>query len=265
MSWSEITRIGIVQPDLVVGEVERNLEETLDLMEECVERSGPRIIIAPEAFTTGFPFEDLDELSSTSKMVLDRTGTICRRDSVHAIFTLIIKDEEGMLRNRLFHIDDRGNVKFSYDKTHLFSRTGEEKYVSPGHRLKTFHIDSMKVGPLICYELRYPSLSEKLALSGVHILVYPSLWPDFRIYQWETLLKARAIENQLFVVGVNSVGKHGDVRTGGSSRIVSPYGRILAKCGKDAGWITAELDPGEMWKLRDKIPVARDRREINLI
>ena len=261
MKWSVPVRAGIVQPLTEPGNVESNLDTALELMEDCSDSTDPDLIILPEAFTTGFPFEKLDDLANESQDALDQIRRASRSGGYHSFFTMIIKDGEGKLRNRLYHIDDNGELRSTYDKTQLFSRTGEEKYITPGNEMKIFNIEKLRIGPLICYELRYPELSRSLTVSGVHILIYPSLWPDFRIFQWETLLMARAIENQLFVIGTNSVGTHSGVKMGGGSRIISPFGNILTDCARDPGWKTATLDPEELWSLRKKIPVLEDRKE----
>jgi predicted amidohydrolase len=106
-----------------------------------------------------------------------------------------------------------GRLIHRYDKIHLFHPTGDHRYFSTGSRVKTFRLGGgLRAGIVICYDLRFPEITRALALQGMRLLLVPSRWPSIRDRAWKTLLRARAIENQIFVIGCN-VGKRGDFRT----------------------------------------------------
>ncbi|MFN0158673.1 MAG: nitrilase-related carbon-nitrogen hydrolase [Bacteroidota bacterium] len=123
-------------------------------------------------------------------------------------------------------IFSHGRVLSRYDKIHLFKPTGDHRYFLPGKGRKSFALPSssgaVRCGVIICYDLRFPELSRGLAVDGVSILFVPSRWPAKRDDAWMTLLKARAIENQIFVVGCNAIGKEG-----GHSYIFDPAGKMV--------------------------------------
>ena len=259
-SWTETVKAAVIQTQLHLSQVEKNLRGSISLMEEAIKGSDPDMMVLPEAFTTGFEFEKLPELAEKSDMV---TGTMCdfARDNSTDIFFTQIVSENGKLRNRSHHIGSSGTVKGTYDKTHLFSRIGEDNWIASGEKLVEYQMGDVRIGPLICYEVRYPELARRLTLDGADMIIYMAQWPHFRIFQWETLLRARAIENQLFVIGVNIWGDHEGVMMGGGSRIISPFGEILAHLDDGPGWTSAELDPSIIEGVREKIPVFDDRLE----
>jgi predicted amidohydrolase len=115
------------------------------------------------------------------------------------------------------------------------------------------------VGPLICYDLRFPELSRKYFLEGATLFCVSAQWPSVRKAHWELLNAARAVENQLFVLAANAVERSGDFQFAGGSLIVSPWGATLAACGEEEGLATATIDPEETEKIRRRIPCAQDR------
>ena len=115
------------------------------------------------------------------------------------------------------------------------------------------------MGLMICYDLRFPELCRSLVLKGAQMVAVVAQWPAVRIAHWDILLKARAIENQVFVFGVNRCGRDEDLVYGGRSRIVSPRGEDLARTGKREASLTAAVDLGYVEKVREQIPCLRDR------
>jgi omega-amidase len=113
---------------------------------------------------------------------------------------------------------------------------------------------------MICYDIRFPELARTLALDGAKILFVPAEWPHPRLHHWRTLLMARAIENQMFVVSCNRVGTSGSTHFFGHSLIIDPWGEIIAEGAEHEEIITAALDLTEVDKVRGRIPVFEDRR-----
>ena len=123
----------------------------------------------------------------------------------------------------IFH---RGKLVYRYDKVHLFRPSGDHLYFTPGKRIGTFLLSqphvNLRAGVVICYDLRFPELIRAMALRGLDVLFVPARWPSVRDEVWQTLLKARAIENQIFVVGCNSLGDEG-----GPSYVYDPLGSMV--------------------------------------
>lgn len=147
-----------------------------------------------------------------------------------------------------------------YRKVHPFSYGGEDKLFAGGGEVVTLDIGSWVVQPTICYDLRFPELYRAGSQRGVHLILVQANWPEARQSHWDTLLKARAIENQAFVVGVNCTGSQEGLRFAGGSALLSPKGEVLAQGGDAESLINgqAELDHVRQW--RKAFPALRDRR-----
>jgi predicted amidohydrolase len=174
------------------------------------------------------------------------------------------------LSNTSVHIGPDGEIKAAYRKLHMFDVEIEGKHYresdtdEPGEEVIVSQLeDGTKLGMSICYDLRFPELFRVLALRGARILVLPAAFtqPTTRDH-WEALIRARAIENQVFVVAANQVGKHpGDHHSGGSSLIVDPWGTVLARADDEKpGHIVAELDYERQDDIRKRVPLLSHRR-----
>ncbi len=163
------------------------------------------LIVFPEMTLTGFSnniivtAEDKDE-STTLKSFQD----IARRFSIAIVFGVVIQDGEKAFNQSIF-IDKNGVLKARYSKIHPFSFAGEDKFFNSGNRLEVVDFEDFKIGLSICYDLRFPELYSTLA-TKTDLIINIANWPSKRVEHWNTLLKARAIENQIFIAGVNRVG-----------------------------------------------------------
>jgi predicted amidohydrolase len=155
---------------------------------------------------------------------------------------------------------DRGSVAGTYRKMHLFSLMGEDRSLDSGDSILVADTSVGRVGVMICYDLRFPELARRLAVEGAEIIVVPGEWPKPREDHWRTLLRARAIENQLFVIAANCCGVVGKLDFFGESLILGPKGEILAEAGNQPGEPSALLDPAEMERWRESITCFKDRR-----
>jgi predicted amidohydrolase len=158
------------------------------------------------------------------------------------------------------YVADNGVLAGVYRKLHLFSLLGEDRAFDSGDRWLLADTSLGKVGVIICYDLRFPELSRRLALEGADVICVPAQWPKPRQEHWRTLLRARAIENQLFVVACNTCGLIGKLDFFGMSMIIGPKGEVLAEAGEAAGEIGAHLDLQSMADWRAQIPCFNDRR-----
>ena len=158
------------------------------------------------------------------------------------------------------HLIDNGRLAGVYRKLHLFSLLGEDKAFDGGDSWLLAETSIGTVGVMICYDLRFPELSRRLAVEGAQVVCVPAQWPKPRQEHWRTLLRARAIENQLFVVACNACGPIGKLDFFGMSMIIDPKGEVLAEGGEADCVITAPLDMQVMTDWRAQIPCFNDRR-----
>lgn len=258
-TWNKPLEVCIVQPSIALGDIDDNLTRALSLIDAAAKEGRLDIIVLPEVFATGFPYDVLPDLAKRSGYVIETLGNKARELQSFIMFTIVV-EVEGKYYNRFFSINPSGEIVASYDKTHLFSRAGEDKFFTPGDTTVNFNVGGAKVAPLICYEVRFPELSRKQVLEGAEILIYPAQWPGFRIFQWEMLLKARAVENQCYVIGVGAYGPHGDTQMGGHSMVIAPYGDVLCRVDDEEGYARATIGPERIRDLRSRIPVLVERR-----
>jgi omega-amidase len=156
--------------------------------------------------------------------------------------------------------DDEGQPRLSYSKTHLIGLMAEDRFLARGDSAGTAQMPWGVTAQAICYDLRFPELFRRYGLAGARLVLLPAEWPDRRIEHWRTLLKARAIENQCFVVACNRVGSDRDNTFGGCSAAIDPWGKVLVEGGEQPGLFTASLDFAEVDEVRRFLPVFRDRR-----
>lgn len=148
-----------------------------------------------------------------------------------------------------------------YRKIHRFGfGEGEPLMLEAGRTVTTVRLGPATAGLAICYDLRFPELFRALLTQGAELFVVPAAWPAARRTDWELLGRARALENQAFVVQCNTVGEQGGLAMGGASRIVDPYGRVIAAGGDGEQVITAEIDLGVAAAFRREFPALNDRR-----
>lgn len=173
--------------------------------------------------------------------------------------------DEGKTFNTSVMIDNQGNIAATYRKIHLFGFDGGEAVLlDAGSELVVVDTPLGKTGLATCYDIRFPELFRKLLDRGVEALIVPTGWPLSRIWTWTTLAQARAIENQLWLIGTNEVGNQDNndgrfIELGGNTVIASPAGKVVALGGEGEEVITVEIDPSETGQIRERFPILRDR------
>ena len=255
-------KISIIQLNSILGEKEKNYENVVLKIKEAI-KEHPDVLVLPELFDTGFfPINNQIELSDCNgEKTIEFFSNIAKTNSINIIAGSILNNRNNQIYNSSFIFDRFGNNIASYDKIHLFSPMNENKYFSSGEKIVKFNIDNISTGIIICYDLRFPELSRILALRNIDILFVVSQWPGTRINILHNLLKARAIENQFFVVCANGCGENENTRFGGESVIINPLGEILIKASKDEEIITYDIDLSIIKDIRDRINVFNDRRD----
>jgi omega-amidase len=251
----------LVQPDIAWERTGSNLNHIEQLIEIANFRVD--IIILPEMFNTGFSMhirELAEDASGPTISWMKRMA--CKYNSL--VIGSLIFSENGSFYNRLI-IQDPENICLQYNKRHLFSMGNEHVYFTKGSEpAAILKFKNWKIMPLICYDLRFPVWSRNSA--GYDLLIYLANWPSGRKAVWDTLLRARAIENQCFVAGVNRAGTDGNnIHYSGGSMLIDPRGIPLAKASTFETMVCQKISLEYLQKFRKKFPVLLDRDEYHLI
>ncbi len=219
------------------------------------------LIIIPEMFTTGFSMRS-KELAET----MDGPTASWLRESANTIGavitgSMIIREEENFF-NRLLWVNPNDEI-IHYDKKHLFTLAGEQKHYMAGTERILIEYMGWKICPLICYDLRFPVWSRNT--EDYDLLLYVASWPDRRREAWQTLLKARAIENQCYTIGVNRVGEDGSkLRYVGDSTLIDFAGKSLLAAESIEGEFTMKISLSERKDFITKLPFLADRDDFTL-
>ena len=222
----------------------------------------PDVLVLPETWNTGFfPRENLTGLcDQDGERVKAEIGTLAKKYRANIVAGSVSNVRDGNVYNTAMVFDRNGSCIASYDKTHLFTPMGENDYYTPGDHLCRFVLDDVKCGIIICYDVRFPELTRSLAVEGLDMLFVVSQWPKVRTFHLHTLIAARAIENQMFVVCCNSCGTASETVYGGNSAIIDPWGQTIASAGDKETILAGDCDLSMLTDIRNTIPVFRDRK-----
>lgn len=259
-------RVAVVQFDIAHGEPRVNGERVARLVEEAVRgEPHPDVAALPETWTTGYSRRVFRQIAAYVES-LDGPSTVLLRELACQLRVTIVggtmplADAEG-ITNASLVVGPKGELLGWYDKMHLCSAgSGEHQTFRPGRELPVTATPVGQVGVMTCCDVRFPQVCRALALQGAEVVFGPANFPKPKLEYWRTLLRARAIENQLFVMAVNRCGKHGEAEYCGHSLVVFPWGQILAEAGEGEEILRAELDTEEIAQVRRTIPVFSDRR-----
>jgi len=259
----KLIKVGLIQFESLLADIEENKNKSFKLMDKTV-KLGAQIICFPEMFNTGYNLDllgnEIYNLAVTQNSeYIKEYCQYAKNNNVHIILPLTIKDERENIFNSALMIDNKGKIKGKYDKTHLFLH--EKKYYQAGNNFTIFNIDNIKIGILICYDLGFPEAARYLTLKGADIIFVPSAWriQDYDI--WDLNTRQRALENNIFIVGVNRVGKEADLHLFGNSRIIDPNGEIMMEAPRDEETIIVkELDLSKISKYRNYYQYLKARR-----
>lgn len=220
------------------------------------------LIVLPELFATGFGFniERITEEPGRGE-TQDFLAQLAREHQCFTLGGLVLRGSDGLARNQCVIHDPAGDPVASYCKLHPFTFGGETRYYARGERPICFDWNGVATAPLICYDLRFPEVFRVLARKGVRLFAVIASWPSTRHEHWLTLLRARAIENQAYVIGVNRCGRDPTFTYRGGSRIIDPRGEILADAGEAEMLISAAVDMAELEDYRRSFPALTDIRD----
>ncbi len=249
-----ILKVAIIQKDLVWQDAEKN-RVNLDVMFSEIEDVD--LIVLPEMFTTGFSMEPKPIAETMQGKTVHWMLYTAKSLNAAVVGSLII-EENGRYYNRMLFVYPGGEIK-QYDKRHAFTLAGENKEYTSGKNKLIVAYKGWKICPLICYDLRFPAWSRNV--DNYDVLIYSANWPKPRINAWNTLLKARAIENMSYCIGVNRVGvdAHNYEYSGNSVAIDYLGNELTAICEHKEAILYVRFDKEEMYKTRAKLPFLEDR------
>jgi len=246
-----------IQFNVKPGDVDANMAYVRSALKR-VSDQGANLAVLPEMWSSGFAYRNLNELAGRTAGIVQELLELSRELKLVIIGSM--PEPHGTKVFNTVYVADNGALAGVYRKLHLFSLLGEDKAFDSGDNWLLAETSIGKVGVIICYDLRFPELSRRLALEGAAVICVPAQWPKPRQEHWRTLLRARAIENQLFVVACNACGQIGKLDFFGMSMIIDPKGEVLAEAGETECEIAAQLDLQTMADWRAQIPCFNDRR-----
>ncbi len=272
-------KISLLQPDIVWGTPEANQDKLAELL-WGIEPSD--LYVLPEMFSTGFAVnpegiaeENDSSLEWMQRMAKELKGAICGSVAVAKSDicgnTTVAKSDTGLAQgaegesvatksyfNRCYFVKPNGEY-FSYDKHHLFTYADEHRHYTRGEERMVVEFRGVRFLLQVCYDLRFPCFSRNTDKIPYDCAIYVASWPTSRLSAWNTLLHARAIENQCYVAGVNRIGEDESGKYSGGTLLVDPYGNTVAACplGEESV-ISVELDLQALRVFRKKFPVLKD-------
>lgn len=246
--------VTLIQKELHWEKPLQNKKELESLLLKIEEPSD--LVILPEMFTTGFSMNPQHFAETMNGPTVLWMQKMANQTNKTIIGSLIIEDNQKYY-NRLIWASPNEEIK-KYDKRHLFSYGHEDQQYTAGDSILETFIKNWKIRPLICYDLRFPVWSRNT--TDYDLLIYVANWPTRRIQHWRSLLIARAIENQAFVVGLNRVGPDGNgIEHNGNSMIISPKGVVLSELTHGASIQTMTLSKKDLVDYRNQFPALLDR------
>ena len=251
-------KIAIYQMEIIPGEPEKNIEKVANWLSTL---DDVEIAVLPEMWNTSYTLEELVHITSDNgQREIEKLSELAKQYQINIVGGSIAVRVEDKIYNRAIVINKKGELIHQYDKLHLVPMLDEPNYLTQGNNISIFEIDNVKMGVIICYDLRFPEISRKLALEGIEVLFVVTEWPIERISQFEKLLYARAIENQVYVIASNSIGKCNNTVFGGKSMVINPLGEATTKIILGEGTIQATVNIEEIRNIRTKIPLLKTRR-----
>lgn len=246
-------KVALLQKDIVWGDPVKNRKNLSNAMELCGKAD---LYILPEMFSTGFCSKSQFFAEPSGNSSLEWMKECASRFNA-AIAGSIAIDEGGIHYNRFYFVKPDGATEF-YDKRHLFTYGGEDNFFKGGKERRIVEYNGFRILLQVCYDLRFPVFSRNM--KDYDLAVYVASWPASRAEVWSALLKARAIENQCYVIGVNRVGDDPESHYSGNSTAIDAYGHTVAACTPEKEeTVCAELDLAELEEFRKKFPVLEDR------
>ncbi|MCL9814307.1 carbon-nitrogen family hydrolase [Natranaeroarchaeum aerophilus] len=266
-------KLTLAQIEVEAADIEGNRRRAESAIERAASQ-GVDLVALPEIFNVGyFAFDVYERYAEPLEgETLTRIADAAADHGIGVIAGSIVEDlgatetastpAESGLANTTVFFDREGNRQGIYRKRHLFGYdSAEAEFLVPGERDTVVEFEGFDVGMTTCYDLRFPEQFRRLTEAGATLVVVPSAWPYPRVEHWETLSRARAIENQQYVATVNGAGSFDDTTLLGRSTVYDPWGTTLASSDDEPALVTAEIESDVVERVREEFPALRDRRQ----
>ncbi len=248
-------KVAVGQIACRAADVDANVATLTRVVQEAAS-AGCEAVVLPEVADTGYALSQMRVVAAPWDGGAFGAMQNSARESGITVICGLAEREGDVLYNALAVINPQGELVAKYRKIHLLKTPAidEGRRFEPGEELAIAEIGGLRWGFMICYDLRFPELSRALMRAGADVLVYSSAWPLSRVEHWKAMLPARAVENQVYVVGCNRVGTEEDLTLGGHSCIVAPDGTVLAQADQTEETLLAtELDPSQLRTCREGV------------
>lgn len=253
--------ISLAQIDVIVGRPQANLERARAWVQRAA-KAGADLAVLPELWGGGYDLAHAaHHAGELGTGLFAEMAALAQTHGVHLAGSLLERRDDGLLNTAVIY-GPGGDLLGRYSKVHLFRLMDEHRYLRAGDAMPLFDLPWGRTALAICYDLRFPELCRYYALEGAVLTIIPAQWPISRVEHWRTLLRARAIENQMIVAACNRVGQDGDDDPpfGGHSAICDAWGRVVIEGGDEETLLTGEVDLATVTQARSFIPVFQDRR-----
>ncbi|HDS15468.1 MAG TPA: carbon-nitrogen family hydrolase [Proteobacteria bacterium] len=247
----------LIQMNVTLGQPEKNLQRLQRLLQASNDK--PDIVLLPELWSTGYDYQHLNTLAASTPALIANLAQLATARNFYIGGSLLEKDGD-RLYNTFYLLAPTGHQVAAYRKIHLFSLMDEDLYINPGNQPCLIQVYDHPVGLLTCYDIRFPELSRALALAGAELLLVCAQWPKPRTAHWRTLLRARALENQLFVAGCNRIGQDRKLSFPGASAIYDPWGNCVLRPPRRQGAFTTTINLNKITTVRHNLDCFKDRR-----
>lgn len=247
-------KIAILQVKIFSCNHQFNLSNALDFIEKAINNKC-NFIVLPELWLSGFCYDKLDFSVEQTKNAIVQLKHICNENNVYVTGSYLTQTKSAYYNTQII-IGPEKSVYQPYKKINLMHSLHEHKHFRPGHRIIINNLGDFKLGSAICYDLRFPSLFWSLRAKGMNVIILTAEWPKERIDHWKILTRARAIENQSYMIAANGIGNSNNVVLGGCSQIIDPWGNVLSEGSTNQQQlIVADISSEEISNVRSRFPI----------
>lgn len=252
-------KIACIQFNVRFGKVEENYIRVETFLRDAASQ-GAEIAVLPEMWNTSYALDQLPELADVNG---ERTkaflSSLAKELSLHIVGGSVATKQDDKFYNTMYTFNNDGELVGEYSKAHLFRLMDEDKYLTAGNEMNNFKLGDLEAAGVICYDIRFPEWLRSHALAGAKVLFIPAQWPTARMDHWKTLLQARAIENQCYIVAVNRIANKVE-NFSGQSMVIEPWGEVVWTGSETEEMAIVEVDFNTVDEVRGRIPVYEDRR-----
>ncbi len=252
-------KIALGQMDIAFADPAANLKHVASLAAQASQQQA-QLLVLPELWSTGYDLKNASKYATDIHSgIFADVAALAAAFKLHIVGSCLSAGPDGPRNTMTWHTPT-GDVIANYSKLHLFRLMAEDQYLQAGTAPVLVDTDLGHAGLSICYDLRFAELFRGYALNGAQFVILPAEWPNPRKAHWRTLLRARAIENQMFIIACNRVGAENGSTFFGHSAVIDPWGEYLVEAADQPGLFFAEIDVAEVDRVREKIKVFEDRR-----